>query len=84
MTVVTGHEMEWKPIKTAPQDGDWFLGFDENRLGGWGIVAARFVYFGSDDCEIQCSQIGSGDFVQGANITHWMPLPKPPKLTGRM
>ena len=66
--------MEWLPIETAPKDrtrvllwdgGDVFTGF---WLGGkW-----------QDECDFAFSSEGR-DWAVRENVTHWMPLPDPPK-----
>ena len=61
---------EWQPIETAPKEGAWVL-----------------VYA---DGAINCAYVEAGklpeDWTRPANpnvlpwaVTHWMPLPNPPK-----
>ena len=70
--------MEWQPIETAPKDGTRVLAFysaDEiiydvvwnDPDDGWSDVLG----FVSTDGEIE-------NFNQ-PDLTHWMPLPAPPK-----
>ena len=85
--------MSWQPIETAPQDGtvidlwvdygndggqripdgywrsDPFPSFfDQDRREGW--AAANQGYDGADGW--------ADDPELGTQVTHWMPLPKPP------
>jgi len=57
---------EWQPIETAPKDGRYLLLLADSqfhRIGFW-----------------NGSSWDDGDFYDHmADITHWMPLPEPPK-----
>lgn len=61
---------QWQPIETAPKDG-------ERILVVWlGDVDIAFWNIEQENWE----QWPNGDFVCDTDeITHWMPLPKPPK-----
>jgi len=74
--------MEWQPIETAPKDGSEFLAYDSNSekcdvchcilLGGYPrLVQVQF------DAELGPLEDEFG--YRTENITHWMPLPEPPK-----
>jgi len=69
--------MNWQPIETAPKDGRRVLVWiDDPKLlrDGYPICFARLWFY--DD-----GSLGGG--AEGFNgkwdITHWMPLPEPPK-----
>ncbi len=81
---------EWRTFDTAPKDGSLFLAFDGDDGGGvsCGVVLA-YWYFDDqpddfdDDMEPhwEVSALGTGDCLDGCNLTHWMPLPEPPKAS---
>jgi hypothetical protein len=58
----------WQPIETAPKDGTFFIALDVR--GGVGKVhwCERYTPHAWADED--------GSFV---GVTHWMPLPEPPK-----
>ncbi len=63
---------EWQPIETAPKDGKRLIGFDPSLFG---VCLAQWQFGGwhvSED-----SQDGNG--FDDMPLTHWMPLPEPPK-----
>lgn len=63
---------EWKPIGTAPKDGTPFLTFSpELATGPYGGVDVA----GFDDEEAAFWKFRCGF----DSVTHWMPLPEPPK-----
>jgi hypothetical protein len=73
MSDLKANEMRWQPIETAPRDGTEFLGSGWNGgiVGGkrhYGIVHCAFGEFCGDDEDERFSY-----------LTHWMPLPEPPK-----
>ena len=65
--------MTWQPIETAPKDGKPILGYDPSLLGiviaEWHGVNGWYVNQGTQD--------GLG--FECMPLTHWMPLPNPPK-----
>lgn len=81
--------MEWQPIKTAPKDGTiidlWHKEFHRQTDCMWGLPhhtcgeAGRYC-----DSEWHGAKRGwvdttFNDFVVDGTLTHWMPLPEPPK-----
>lgn len=61
--------MYWQPIETAPRDGVTFLAWDGYAvLGAWYEIDCEYHYWAMD-----------GDEIDAADVTHWMPLPEPPK-----
>ena len=66
---------EWKPIETAPRDGETILAFkpDERRSGDWMTA----VYWSDDDYLRGWVMVGG---LHVAHPTHWMPLPTPPEV----
>jgi hypothetical protein len=65
---------EWQPIETAPKNGINILVFDPDNNSDVGVVIAN--YFEDNKCWF----ITWDDTEIEINPTHWMPLPKPPKL----
>ena len=59
---------EWQPIETAPKDGTEVLVFSSGKM---------FMSFYSHDVGSWCIDGRYDDFVE--DVTHWMPLPQPPK-----
>jgi hypothetical protein len=61
----------WQPIETAPKDGTWLL-----LWCGWEIVG----HWVEDGKRVKH---GWSDDPNGIDpifmVTHWMPLPEPPK-----
>lgn len=60
---------EWQPIETAPEE-------DEKEILGWDGMSMVVVYVGWRD------QSGKRVYFNGNtswDITHWMPLPEPPR-----
>lgn len=84
---------EWQPIDTAPRvEGEYLLGFDaetaeahlDHSAGlcviSW-IVADeedRLEGF-EDEWQVQPFAEGLDCIVSGHRLTHWMPIPAPPK-----
>ena len=68
---------EWRPRETAPKDGKPFLGLciDSNGYYGPPRYTAQQVYWR------ESKGPSGGMFVSltGAPLSHWMPLPEPPK-----
>jgi Protein of unknown function (DUF551) len=71
----------WQDISTAPKDGTVFLAFDDDN-GSFVSVGVVAAHWDDGDGEYEpewiVSEIGTGDSLNGCNLTHWMPLPKPP------
>ena len=69
---------EWKPIETAPMDGTVVFLFDGDE-----VHVGRYRYNGTDECGDW--DIGSDCFGYNADLTvfqtHWMPIPKLPKVS---
>lgn len=71
MSEKPGEMIDWQPIESAPKDGDPFLAY-------WcgNIVSAYWnLYQGN------WQEWPDGDFedIHGEELTHWMPLPEPPR-----
>ena len=81
--------MEWKPIETAPRDGEPII----VAAGGYKPVLARWrdfdnplVHWRSDVPQEKRREIMEGDWRHALDTarrlsyppTHWMPLPEPP------
>ena len=67
--------MEWQPIETAPTDCG-ILVYDAE----YGVAKAKFFdkrYTGATSWEVQTYTTCCMDYYN--NVTHWMPLPEPPK-----
>ena len=66
---------EWQPIETAPRDGTQILAWN-----GAVFICAEFVTFADGTAHwhqwIRGSRASVGASVR---LTHWMPLPEPPK-----
>lgn len=70
--------MSWQPIETAPKDGTVIL--------GWRYYAVAMKWTGHHGYPWEaihldgvCELMGNG-FVSDDNaLTHWMPLPDPPR-----
>ena len=62
--------MDWKPIKTAPKDGTWFL-------GGWYFQGRWVGRLGQWNKHHRVFYEKPGAHI--APFTHWLPLPEPPK-----
>jgi hypothetical protein len=59
----------WQPIETAPKDGTEILAVwcGKLMLALWNTEANNW------------QEYSNGDFDTGGELTHWMPLPEPPK-----
>lgn len=64
---------EWQPIETAPTDGRTILVYREDA----GVFTALHGY-GEDETE-PCWFSTDGEDLTPDMVTHWMPLPDPPK-----
>lgn len=68
---------KWQPIDTAPKDENLYF-FADPILG---LICGR--WFDEDEEEEdeggwEFREIGSGDYLEGVEPTHWMRPPKPP------
>lgn len=63
----------WKPIKTAPKDGTMFIGWDV--LNGCTTIA----FFNTHDDPTFNGFFHDSDWLGGAKLSHWQPLPSPPE-----
>lgn len=71
------YAVNWQPIETAPRDGTWILCLldrvyaDNNRQT---CVVVRWLESN------RIADVGSWiDEEYSYDVTHWMPLPEPPK-----
>jgi hypothetical protein len=72
--------MMWKPIETAPRDGQWVLlcgGDIKYRWDGDTIPQSVVGQFDGND-GWQFAWYDSGYYGVYETPTHWMPLPQPP------
>ena len=71
--------MEWRSLDSAPKDGRKFLAFTADFQFGHRfnecVQEAQWSGKTPDD------RIGHWMSKNGQMVTHWMPLPKPPKRT---
>ena len=65
--------MNWQPIETAPKDGRKILGFNSSLLA---IVIAEWD--GALGWYVDKYSLDGLSF-EDTLLTHWMPLPNPPK-----
>jgi len=67
---------QWQPIETAPRDGTQIVAVD---CDGQRMVAEYSVL--SDGTSVWEIGHSSDGYILhcGAPLTHWMPLPEPPK-----
>lgn len=74
MIIMKGKEVMWQPIETAPKDGTDILVMASYSM------APAVVYWKNGnvwDCWcLSAVMLRVGDEVK---LTHWMPLPEPPK-----
>lgn len=79
---------EWRTIDSAPKDGSEFLAYDATtgkqdvcyirRENGWVEAVQCDGEYGPHDGEFAGDLIVDGERLW-SKITHWMPLPEPPK-----
>lgn len=78
---------EWKPIETAPRDGTPILATD-GKLRCIVRAANAWVWAASKSGSGQMvfdrpphegNAVSGGDEIGLGELTHWMPLPEPPK-----
>lgn len=69
--------MSWQPIETAPKDGTeidlWSPVIGRLENAKWGVKRQAWMDWGVDGFG------GVGWCAVGYKVTHWMPLPNPPK-----
>jgi hypothetical protein len=65
--------MNWLTIETAPK-GTWLIGYNPELLGVCFVIWDEYDSGWYADAS---SQDGSGYY--NVELTHWMPLPEPPK-----
>jgi len=77
---------EWQPIETAPRDGSEFLAYDSRTKRQDVCHMRNFSLSDVKNWVCQPSQFDgeygpdNNDFgYEWGDITHWMPLPPPPK-----
>ena len=68
--------MEWQPIETAPKDGRYILGCSASYYFPHPVVFAAYHPNAEGKHCWRNAKIG-GHKITG--LTHWMPLPPPPK-----
>ena len=65
---------KWRKIKSAPRDGTvilaWFIG---------SYSEAMCVRYFEGDPWIWCGKYDKAGSINKKCVTHWMPLPEPPK-----
>lgn len=74
--------MKWQPIETAPKDGTEFLAYDSRTKKM--DVCFMNNWHGPWTCQQSQMDGELGPFIdefghKSADITHWMPLPEPPR-----
>lgn len=67
---------EWQPIETAPKDGTWIAVI--SREGGMDFKPVTACFCKGLWMEVDHVLDGKVDYDVW-NVTHWMPLPEPPK-----
>lgn len=60
--------MKWRAVKTAPKDGNVFLAY-------WGKCITLAMW---NEQVSNWQEAFDGDFDNGDELTHWMPLPEAP------
>jgi hypothetical protein len=66
------HGHGWQPIESAPRDGTHII--------GWSHTYKRPILCWWKDIEKCWESYGTSIFDEdGEHVTHWMPLPEPPK-----
>ena len=75
---------DWQPIETAPKDGTTVLISGPTRSGKKRFIHAaawRLHDSGSAYVEVWKCPVG---IVFDDDVTHWMPLPPPPRLSKKL
>lgn len=71
-------DREWRPIETAPKDGTWFLGWRLSKCEEYRVDVWAWNGFDRENMFVDAAD----SICVDRQPTHWMPLPKPPALTG--
>ena len=64
---------EWQPIETAPKNGTLILAYETNTDDEY-LSGCMLAWWNPRQC---FWEIDGGGF--GGELTHWQPLPEPPK-----
>lgn len=76
---------KWNPIETAPKDGTKILGYGLCEYTWQSIEESEKIifiaYYNSNWGKEWYFDIDNEDGTPIAHLTHWMPLPDPPKET---
>lgn len=67
----------WKPVDTAPKDGTAVLVFGKGDFASAPYIGVR-EWTGFRWAEPNISAHDLDDWLDGTEVTHWMPLPDPP------
>lgn len=71
---------DWQPIETAPTDGTPFLAFcPSDKPTVVALQCASGREGGGWECWSFCDEALADIAPEGADPTHWMPLPAAPK-----
>lgn len=68
---------EWQPIETAPKDASFIIGWS-NEFSSPSIFLWTCLHQWDDPKDVFGWVMAEGDWSYGFELTHWMPLPKPP------
>lgn len=74
--------MKWRPINTAPRDGRGILVTDGKLRAIVVPAPSRWVWVAHSSGKEKCPTVDKDEASIVTNlgkITHWMPLPEPPK-----
>lgn len=73
---------EWQPIETAPKDGTQILLRVDSVVhqGEWQGPSDGAIYARTKST-FNWFSVSCGSSLYDAAVTHWMPLPQPPKET---
>jgi hypothetical protein len=76
---------EWQPIETAPKDGTlvdvWVIGYSNEPkrfTDAWFSEGHWWYAEWAPDCEVHALDLND-EHTLPSEVTHWMPLPEPPK-----
>lgn len=68
---------EWQPIETAPMDATFIIGWS-NEFSNPSVFLWTCLHQWDDPKDVFGWVMAEGDWSCGFELTHWMPLPKPP------